>query len=299
MKKRLERGAAALAILAVVGGCKSKSGSGADGGAAAATPAAAAGPLAMLNGFEGEIDVAIKDASKNRAAPEVVPITLQVKSDKVRAEMPQALGTKPMPKGHVVLSSPEKKLYVVMDEQKQIIVVDLDKAGEQFKSFGQGMPKAPHESKGSEPSKPPPKITKTGVTDKVAGITCENWEVTEETHKVATLCISDQSASWFHLPITGIPTEYAWTLELLDGKHFPLRMIGYDKTTGAEDGRVELTKLEKKTIPPAVFEMPQGYKVVDVAQMFGQLAGMGGAHGAPAFAGGLPPGVHPPPKKPK
>ena len=53
----------------------------------------------------------------------------------------------------IVLSTPEKKLYVVMDEQKQIIVVDLNKAGEQFKSFGEGMPKGPHGK--SEPSKPP------------------------------------------------------------------------------------------------------------------------------------------------
>jgi hypothetical protein len=130
--------------------------------------------------------------------------------------------------------------------------------------------------------------------DKVAGISCENWEVAEESRKVATMCISDQSASWFHLPITGIPTEYAWALELMDGKHFPLRMIGYDKKTGAEEGRVELTKFEKKTIAPTVFDMPQGYKVMDMAQMFGQLAGAGAAPGAPP--GGVPAGVHLPKK---
>ena len=297
MKKRPYRAAAVLAVLATVTSCKSKSGStAADGGAAAAAAPAGANPLAFLNGFEGEIDLAIKDMSKNRAAPEVVPITLQIKSDKVRAELPQSLGAKEVPKGHVVLNTPEKKLYVVMDEQKQIIVVDLNKLGDQFKSFGQGLPKTPHGDKGDSPSKPPPKITKTGIMDKVAGIACENWEVAEESRKVATLCISDQSASWFHLPITGIPTEYAWTLELLDGKHFPLRFIGYDKKTGAEDGRVELTKFEKKTIAPTVFDMPPGYKVMDVSQMFGQLAGAG-APGAPPF-GGVPAGVRPA-KKPK
>jgi Domain of unknown function (DUF4412) len=298
MKERLYRATVPFAVVIAFAGCKSKSGSAAADGGAAAAATAGANPLAFLNGFEGEIDVAIKDLSKNRTAPEVVPITLQIKSDKVRAELPQQFGAKEVPKGHIVLNTPEKKLYVVMDDQKQIIVVDLNKVGDQFKSFGQGLPKGPKDSKSAEPSKPPPKITKTGVMDKVAGISCENWEVAEETHKVAQLCISDQSASWFHLPITGIPTEYAWTMELLDGKHFPLRMIGYDKKTGAEDGRVELTKFEKKTIAPTVFDMPAGYKTVDMAQMFGALAGAG-APGAAPFAGGLPPGVHLPAKKPK
>jgi hypothetical protein len=293
MKERLYCALAALAVVAGVTSCKGKSGGAADGGAAAAA-AAAANPLAMLNGFEGEIDLAIKDM-KNRAAPEVVPIALQIKSDKVRAELPQAVASKPMPKGHVVLSTPEKKLYLVMDEQKQIVVVDLDKMGEQMKSFGQGLPKGPKEKSGA-PSKPPPKVTKTGVTDKVAGISCENWDVSEESRKVATLCVADQGASWFHLPITGIPTEHAWALELMDGKHFPLRMIAYDEKTGAEEARVELTKFEKKAIAPTVFDMPAGYKVVDMGQMFAQLAGApgkGGPPGAPAFGGFVPPGARP------
>src|SRR5262245_21640146 len=128
MKECLYRTLVAFAVVAVVTSCKSKSKDAAvDGGAAAVAAAAAANLLAMLNGFEGEIDLAIKDTSKNRAAPEVVPIALQIKSDKVRVELPQSLGSKEVPKGHVVLSASEKKLYVVMDEQKQIIVIDFNK----------------------------------------------------------------------------------------------------------------------------------------------------------------------------
>src|SRR6185436_18758081 len=99
MKERLHRVAAAAAVVACVVGCKGKSGGAA--GAASAEPAAGAAaglnPLAMLNGFEGEIDLAIKDMSK-KPAPEVVPLTLQIKSDKVRAELPQSLGSKEVPK---------------------------------------------------------------------------------------------------------------------------------------------------------------------------------------------------------
>src|SRR5689334_3581226 len=99
MKERLYLATAGLTFLAALMGCKSKSGSAAaDGGAALAAAAAEANPLAMLNGFEGEIDIAIKDSSK-KPTPEVVPLALQIKSDKVRAEMPQSLGGKEVPKG--------------------------------------------------------------------------------------------------------------------------------------------------------------------------------------------------------
>jgi hypothetical protein len=293
MKERLYRAVAVAVVVAGAQGCKSKSSAGGGDGGAITNAADLPSPLSMLNTFEGEIGVAIKDASKNRATPEVIPIALQIKDQKLRAEIPQ-VGSKPMPRGHIVLNSPEKKLYIVMDDQKQIIVVDLNKTGEQFKSFGESAPKGPRGK--SEPSKPPPKVTKTGVTDKVIGITCENWDVTQESRKMATLCIADQGASWFHLPITGMPTEYAWAMELLDGKHFPLRMIGFDEKTGAEEGRVELTKFDKKTLPANIFDMPPGYKVVDMGAMFAGLgarqAGIG-APGGPNFGGFVPPGAHP------
>src|SRR5260221_1248518 len=170
-----------VVFVASLHGCKSKSGAG-DAGASAATPAGP-NPLAMLSGFEGQIDFAIM--SKGRAgAPEVVPISLQIKSEKVRVDMPQAVASKPMPQGVAVLSAPEKKLSIVMDDQKQIVVIDLNKVGEQMKSFGAGLPKGPKE-KGEGPAKPIPKLTKTGVTDKIAGMTCDNWDVTDESRKMA------------------------------------------------------------------------------------------------------------------
>ena len=173
-------------------------------------------------------------------------------------------------------------------ELQKIIMLELNTAGEQFKSMvpksagGSGAP--------GKPGKPPPKMTKTGTSDKVAGYACDNWDVTEEAKKVATLCIADQSSSWFRLPLTGIPTEYAWALELLDGKHFPMRGVGYEN--GAEAGRVEVTKLEKKPLAASLFELPPSYKVIDAMTFVsGMMRGFGG------MPGGMPAGL--PTKKPK
>ena len=70
-------------------------------------------------------------------------------------------------------------------------------------------------------------LTKTGKFDTVAGYKCENWDVASD-HRQGTVCVAQEGVSWFHIPMTGIPTEHVWMAELLDGKHFPLRFIGYD-----------------------------------------------------------------------
>jgi hypothetical protein len=215
MREAFRRVAAIACILSGAYGCKGQSSAGRVDGAGGAA-ATGQNAISILNGFEGEIGIALQDISKNLAgAPDVVPISLQIKGDKVRAEVPQTVASKPMPKGYIVLSAPEKKLSFVMDEQKQIVVFDLNQTGEHLKSFGAGLPAAANEAQDKRPSKPPPKVTKTGVTDKA---------------------------------------------------------IGYDKS-GAEQGRLELTKLEKKPLPPSLFEMPAGYKVVDLGAMMAQLGG--------------------------
>jgi len=282
----------AAVVLALASCNRSKS-----GGGDSSSGESAGSSLALLKGFEGEIGIAVKQAKPTKPGGEVPPLSLEIKGNKVRVDIPPALqASQPNLKGYGVLDTPEKKLFFVMDEQKQVIVFDLNQAGEQLKSM-KSRPGMPRGAAPEAPNRPPPKVTKTGVTDKVAGYACENWDVSDEARKVATVCVGNEGASWFHLPITGIPTEYAWALELLDGKHFPLRAIGYGQD-GAEEGRVEVTKIEKKPLAASLFEIPAGYRVMDLMTMmqtgFGMLPG-GGMPGA-THAGGLP-AMHPPPPR--
>jgi hypothetical protein len=262
-------------------------------GAASGSPSeavAAAGlGLSFLNAFEGEIGILAKDAEK--PGKPATPLSLLIKEGKLRVEFPpeMAASTGMTSKGYAVLNGAEKKLYAVLEDKKQVILIDLDKAGEQLKGLSAASPHARDNHEATDhTTSAPPKVTKTGKNDKVAGYTCEIWDVASEADK-ASICVANEGASWLHLPLTGIPTEHAWALELLDGKHFPLRAIGYDKV-GAEKGRVEVTKIEKRVLAPALFEIPEGYKVVDLQQMFMAL----GAMGKFPPGAGLPPGMIPP-----
>jgi hypothetical protein len=266
-------------------GCKKSDPAGADGGTASAGDLPGLSPLSFLGNFEGEIDAFQKD-NKPGATP--MPFSVFVKTGKLRFDIPEKLmagagGASAMlgPKAYVIFDSAAKKVYVVSDAQKQVIVIDLNKSGEQLKGLGGGS--APHHPGApSAPEKNPTKVTKTGKTDTVAGYKCEYWDFASD-HREGTVCVAQEGASWFSIPLTGIPTEHAWMAELMDGKHFPLRFIGFQKDGTTEESRVEITKIDKKTLAANEFEYPPTYRVVDLGQMFAGFGGMGG------MPGGMPP----------
>jgi hypothetical protein len=287
---------------------KSAMNKGDEGGAPTADPAAAS--LAILNGFEGEIGVMLK--GKDLKASQPINLTLDVKGDKWRADVPPGMeGTEKMGHAYGIFDGTAKKIFFVMDQSKQVIVIDLSKTGEQLKGMKPGMPGPgrPSAGAGAPSDKPsyPPKVTKTGKTDKVAGYGCEIWtfESTDPAEKgKAEVCIANQGTSWFHIPMTGIPAEYSFMSEIVDGNHFPLRFIGYD-AAGVEQGRAEVTKIDKKTLDAAMFVPPAAYAQMDLGAMLGGgmmgpgMMGPGamGPHGphpmpgGPGFPHGIPSGA--------
>jgi hypothetical protein len=265
-----------VVVASALGGCnklKSALGKGDDGGAASASGGGllggkkGVGALAFLNGFEGQIDILSKGNLGGDAKKASPPTTFNVllKSGKVRVDAPAGMSGLEMAggKAYGIFDGPAKKAYIVMDAKKEAILIDLNKSGEHMKTMG-SRPSMP--GKPAAPTKPPPKITKTGKTDKVAGYECELWDIVDETSK-GQMCIAEEGISWFSIPMTGAPAEYAWMAELTDGKHFPLRFIGYDKA-GTETGRIEVTKIDKKSEADALFEVPAGYTVKTLEQMF-------------------------------
>jgi hypothetical protein len=262
---------AGLVLLALACGCSKPKSSGDEG----ATPIAPSGGLAFLKGFEGEIDAVVKDSK-----PGETPTSLEVfvKGDKLRLDLPAKIAQGSAnflgPGAYVIFDSTAKKLSVVSDAQKQAIVVDLNTSGEQLKGLkGIGGPASPA---GGAPQGPTTKLTKTGRFDSVAGYKCENWDVTSDHHE-ATICVAQEGVSWFSIPMTGIPTERLWMAELVDGKHFPLRLVTYAKDGATEENRIEVTRIDKKTLAASQFEYPASYRVVDLAQMFHGLAAMAGS----------------------
>jgi hypothetical protein len=102
---------------------------------------------------------------------------------------------------------------------------------------------------------------------------------------VGTLCVADEPAPWLHLTGVEVPGDMHWVGELLDGRHLPLRFVGYGKDGTTEESRFEVTKIVPKTLAAEDFEVPAGYQTLDLQKMMQGMAGMG--HG-PAGMPGMP-----------
>jgi hypothetical protein len=266
----------------------SPSASAAAGLASGAAPADAAGSLAILDGFEGEIAMSAKGkfgAKESAAAP--VSFTLQVKDGKFRVDLPDSVAdAQGVGKAYVLVMPADKKLYAIMDAKKQVILIDFDKFANQAKVLSQ---MHAHPSANGQPgTSAPAEVQKTGKTDTVAGYKCEIWHIVQA-KSAGDLCIAEQGTAWFHIPLTGLPAEFAWATEITDGKHFPLRLVTSEN--GVEQGRIEVTSIQKKALPASQFAVPAGYNVMDLDQMLGAM--LGGMGGMP-MPGMMPPGALPP-----
>jgi hypothetical protein len=177
-------------------------------------------------------------------------------------------------------------------------VSSVDAAAEDLKK---AMPMSPRGGGAGKPATPPPSIKRTGQKSVVAGIPCEEWEVKQDRDR-ALVCMAEESASWFKLPTKALPDDLGFAAEMIDGKHFPLRVVAF-KGEGQE-AKIEVKAIEKKTVADTEFQVPAGYAQIDVVQMLKSFGGMG-ASGAPPgmmVPGAMPPGAMPPgkvPTKPK
>lgn len=114
-------------------------------------------------------------------------------------------------------------------------------------------------------------IKKLGTSEKVAGLDCDDYEMTDSGGKATKVCIT-QSLGRFIFPGSGgmgrrggsAPPE--WAKAFGDRPAFPLKVWEADGKVG-----MEVTSVERGSVPASTFEIPAGY--VDMGAM---MRGRGG-----------------------
>lgn len=255
---------------------------------AAASASAAAVPAGS---FEGEIDISVEMKSAAKV-PSVMHMA--IKGPKVRFDAPaEAMGGAmaggstglTASKAYQIIATDEGKMRTVVDAQKMVMEMDISKFAEQMKGLTGAAPSA------APANEPPPKVSKTGKTDTIVGHSCEEWEVISPKSEKMTLCVG-KGGGWPSIPAV-LMAESQWAQNVIEKDSFPLRIV-LNGSDGAEKMRMQVTRMDKKPIDDAVFAIPAGYRVMNMADMMGAM-GAAGAMAAPAGSGSARPQLKLPP----
>ena len=243
---------------------------GADGGTASSGGgvsglAAKALSLVSSTGESFEGDITMNDTHTGK--PPKVEV-YEVKGDKLRFEDPER-------HTYVIFNGAEKKIIEVDDTKKTAMLIDVD----QMEKMSAQMAGAPSHA---APSTPPPSEWETSIdtaagTDVIAGYACDKWKITETNKKTGKIRKTDAClAKGIGFPDMtmgrGGETTKSWMVKLVADKYFPLRMVMTED--GVEQNKMEVTKIEKKTLAASRFEVPAGYAVTDMAEMMKGLQNM-------------------------
>jgi hypothetical protein len=110
-------------------------------------------------------------------------------------------------------------------------------------------------------------VRKLGTSEKIAGLDCDDYEITSPKEKPMRACIT-QSLGRFLYPQRGNgmggrggSTPPPWSKAFGDKPGFPLKVWSTDGNVA-----MEVTSVEKGSVPAGAFEIPDGY--VDMSTLF-------------------------------
>ncbi|HSB36224.1 MAG TPA: DUF4412 domain-containing protein, partial [Thermoanaerobaculia bacterium] len=112
--------------------------------------------------------------------------------------------------------------------------------------------------------------------DHVAGLACENVKATEEGKKSEwELCVTKDipSGEWVRaMQRQQRGSQGLWMKALQDAgiDGYPVRMVMRESASGPVTMRMEATKVERRSLPGSLFEIPPGYKETGMMGMFVQ-----------------------------
>ena len=228
--------AAALIALALAGGavaCKRTSATAADGGTPSSRLVAT---LTSLVEFEGEIEMTSTTAHTPSGGNKMT-YTLKKRKMRVEVAQPGALCVV------MLADAADKKIFFLVPSSKSYLEV----------------PRSPA-STAAAPSTPKPVATKSGKTDKIAGCSCEEWQVIDPTTKSRALFCVASGFSFIGLGATPMHEMLGtgpW-MDAMGVSGFPLRTQTFDPS-GVKISTVEATRIDQKEEPDSLFEIPSGY----------------------------------------
>src|SRR5579871_3549425 len=120
------------------------------------------------------------------------------------------------------------------------------------------------------------KISKTGKTTEILGHTCQEWDYTSDDEN-GKVWMTPGIGSWWGNEMAGqsdrLPADQrAMVQTVMAQKLFPMKWESDDKSGNAM-GSGEVTRIEKKSLDSSLFEVPAGYKKMEMPSFGGADTG--------------------------
>jgi hypothetical protein len=212
--------------------------------------------------FEGTIDMKmITEGDPSKA----MDIVYRVKGSRVRSEMTMPADKKGRPgmqmaaianwdKQEMLVLMPEQKMYMTINLNSEKIAKEMEKTQIDFKP--------------------------TGRKEKIAGIETEEYVGKSDGKPMETWVTKELGRFMMNSQKPGAKpgSAPAWQKYLEQNNLFPLRTIIRKKEGGAEEFRMEASKVEKGSQPDSLFVPPADYQALPSmgGMLKGLVPGMGG-----------------------
>ncbi len=214
------------------------------------TLALAVGLARATGNFEGEVDMKMTHTGSDKT------MTMQyfVKGHKMRTQMEGKEGMS----GGGIFDWQSHEMIILMDKQKMYMVSQLDPAK---MAYGKD-----HHFK----------ITKTGETLDILGYTCREYDYTSDNGS-GKVWLASGIGSWWGTEMAAqankLPPDQRALVNMVEAqKLFPMKSETMDQSGNAKS-EMEVTKVEEKSLSSSFFEVPDGYKKLDMGAMMNQTSG--------------------------
>jgi len=165
-----------------------------------------------------------------------MPMTYMMKGENVRMEFEGRPGMK----GVMLLDGKENKAYMLISQMNAYMELPTGQT--------------------PEGTKTKPEITKTGKTQKILGYDCEQL-IIKDAGRVTEAWVTKAIGKFQKFGMGGgmqQGKQESWQDNLAGSGMFPVRVV--TKEGDAETSKMEVTKIEKKSLDASLFKIPEGYQ---------------------------------------
>ena len=198
--------------------------------------------------FEGKVVMNVKSGDKD------TDVNFLVKGSKTIIQVTNE------EKANMIMDSKEKKMIILMPEQKMYMEMDMN----MMKGLASKMGKSDQTEKSDKMAGD---FKMTGETKNINGYECEKWVYSGEDGDKTEAWMTKELGNFmgFSNPMMNDEAT-SWQKKIEGQGYFPMLAIHYDDSGEAESS-MEVKSVEKKSLDASMFEVPAGYKKFSMPMM--------------------------------